>query len=109
MGRLVPYSGRLLPMWLLLPPTVAYSLAHYIVTTIIAQVSSRLIVFYKRFSEERNGAVSRTSIDSAGDAHREQVILNGNLKLLECASDITPNGLVPHYPNQYNYIFFFNL
>ena len=79
MGRLVPYSGRLLPMWLLLPPTVAYSLAHYIVSTIIAQVSSRLIVFYKRFSEERNGAVSKPFIDSAGDAHREQVKLNGHL------------------------------
>ena len=87
MGRLVPYSGRLLPMWLLLPPTVAYSLAHYIVTTIIAQVSSRLIVFYKRFLEERNGAVSRTSIGSAEDAHREQVKLNGNLKVSECVSD----------------------
>ena len=73
MARLVPYSGRLLPMWLLLPPTIAYGIAHYVIANLSAQVSSHFMMFYKRYKEEKTGAVSRPGTDLAGDANREQV------------------------------------
>ena len=60
-------------MWILLPPTVAYSVAHYIVACVTSQVSSRLFALCNRLAEERNGAVSRPGIDRTMDAHREQV------------------------------------
>jgi len=72
-ARLVPYTGRLLPIWLLLPPTIAYGVAHYIIANLSAQISSHLMIFYKRFKEEKTGAISRPGSDLAGDAYREQV------------------------------------
>ena len=73
MARLIPYSGRLLPIWLLIPPTIAYGLAHYVISNLSAQISSHLLTFYKRFKEEKTGAISRPGTDVAGDAYREQV------------------------------------
>ena len=60
-------------MWLLLPPTIAYGVAHYVIANLSAQVSSHVMIFYKRFKEEKTGAVSRPGTDLAGDANREQV------------------------------------
>ena len=60
-------------MWLLLPPTVAYCVAHYIIANISTQISSHLLAFYKKILQERNGAVSRPGTDLVSDAYKGQV------------------------------------
>lgn len=73
LARLVPYTRRLIPIWLLVPPTIVYGVAHYIIANVATQISLNLLVFYKRFIEEKNGAISKPGVDLTGDANREQL------------------------------------
>ena len=43
LSRLAPSGGRLLPMWLLLPPTVCHGMAHYVVTSGVSTVAAKVM------------------------------------------------------------------
>lgn len=73
--RLGPQSGsRTLPMWLLIPPTVLHSLAHYIISTIVKTISGKILRVRHRAVQEQRGAISKPSGAPPGlSQYREQM------------------------------------
>ncbi len=73
--RLGPQHGsRTLPMWQLIPPTVAHGIAHYIIYTIIKTLSGKIIRSRHRSLQEQQGAVSKPNGAPPGlSQYREQV------------------------------------
>lgn len=73
--RLGPQSGaRTLPMWQLIPPSVIHSVAHYIISTIVKAVSSKIMKSRHRALQEQQGAISKPKGTPPGlSQYREQL------------------------------------
>lgn len=65
--RLVEVSnkGRLIPIYALLPPTIAYELSKYLFTMVVRGVTSRIMHIRHKHSQEIRGAYSRDLLSEA--------------------------------------------
>jgi len=54
-----PRCGRMLPVWVLIPPQVLHSLCHYIISTIISTVWLQVLKVTHRSCQKLKGAVSK--------------------------------------------------
>lgn len=65
--RLVEMSnkGRLIPIYALLPPTIAYGVSKYLFTLIVRGITSRIIQIRQRQSQEMRGACSKDLSEAA--------------------------------------------
>ena len=70
--RLGPQSGRTLPMWQLVFPSVIHSTSHYIISIIFKTVSEKIMKSRHRALQEQQGAISKRPPPGL-TAYREQV------------------------------------
>ena len=70
--RLGPQSGRTLPMWQLVFPSVIHSTCHYIISVIFKTVSEKIMKSRHRSLQEQQGAISKRPPPGL-TAYREQV------------------------------------
>ena len=59
-----PASGRMLPVWILIPPTVVYGVTKYIVTTVAKGLTRLVLKETRQRRQKMHGAVSKVSGDS---------------------------------------------
>ncbi|XP_066583696.1 mitochondrial outer membrane protein SLC25A46-like isoform X2 [Prorops nasuta] len=80
----VSNKGRLIPIYALLPPTIAYGVAKYIFGLIVKQLTWRIMVNRHRHSQGIQGAYSRNIMSEAVE---QDIELQSTLVSM-CASDV---------------------
>jgi len=69
-----PSSGRMLPVWILIPPTVVYGVTKYVVATVAKGLTRLVLKETRQRSQKALGAVSKPNSDVAGTKeYHEQV------------------------------------
>lgn len=69
-----PASGRMLPVWILIPPTVVYGVAKYVVATVAKGLTRLVLKETRQRRQKALGAVSKPNSEVAGIAeYHEQV------------------------------------
>ncbi|XP_046388060.1 solute carrier family 25 member 46-like [Ischnura elegans] len=66
-----PATGRMLPVWALVVPTVSYGLLKYLIGNTIRNVVINFLQFHTRAKQERKGALPRDSANSLVSADIE--------------------------------------
>ncbi|CAL4061129.1 unnamed protein product, partial [Meganyctiphanes norvegica] len=78
-----PQTGRMLPVWLLIVPTVSHGILQYLIGNAVTTITSNLLRQIHRQDQQRKGAVSKESSSLADASVRLQATYIGHL-----ASDI---------------------
>lgn len=77
-------KGRLIPIYALIPPTIAYGVVKYLFTLIVRGVSSRMMHLRRKHIQELKGAYSR---DILSDSAVQDIELQSILVSM-CAADV---------------------
>ncbi|XP_051161432.1 mitochondrial outer membrane protein SLC25A46-like [Leptopilina boulardi] len=77
-------KGRLIPIYALIPPTIAYGVVKYLFTLIVRGVSSRMMHLRRKHIQELKGAYSR---DILSDSAMQDIELQSILVSM-CAADV---------------------
>ncbi|XP_050708852.1 mitochondrial outer membrane protein SLC25A46-like isoform X1 [Eriocheir sinensis] len=78
-----PQTGRMLPVWLLIVPTVTHGVLQYIIGNAVSTLTSQALRYYHRQDQHKQGAVSKESGSFLDASVRLQSAFIGHL-----ASDV---------------------
>ncbi|KAK8747544.1 hypothetical protein OTU49_016443 [Cherax quadricarinatus] len=78
-----PQTGRMLPVWLLIVPTVAHGILQYLIGNAVSTITSQILRRYHRQDQQKQGAVSKDSGSFLDASVRLQSTFIGHL-----ASDV---------------------
>lgn len=78
-----PQTGRMLPVWLLIIPTVSHGILQYLIGNAVTTITSNILRQIHRQDQQRKGAVSKESSSLADASVRLQASFIGHL-----ASDV---------------------
>ncbi|XP_042229132.1 solute carrier family 25 member 46-like isoform X2 [Homarus americanus] len=56
-----PQTGRMLPVWLLIVPTVSHGILQYLIGNAVSTITSQILRRYHRQDQQKQGAVSKDS------------------------------------------------